>query len=424
MDFAWQHLGSRDRFIRWAARTAIEHQPLTTWSTRALSEKNPAIQVEALLGLARAGGISPPHRKPSDSPLDHQLGVEILKAWANLDPKTLDNERRLTWARTVQIVLHRFEITSSAAPSNLVAKLDPLFPSESAELNALLCETLVYLQSPTVASKALALMRSAPTQEEQIEYARSLRALEAGWTPATRNEYFTWFLKAANFRGGASFSKFIEFIRNDALDRLPASERKTFEELLEKKVEVRSAIENFGDVFAGRTPRDWTLDELAPAAERGMNGRNFNQGRKMFGAGACYACHRFGNEGGMTGPDLTGSGGRYSPRDLLDQILNPSKEINEQFVPSVLTKNDGSTVVGSVVNLNGDNVMINSDLSDPNQRITVDRKEVKSIEPSKISPMPPMLLSSMTEAEILDLVAYILSGGNRDHEMFRSSKAP
>ena len=76
----------------------------------------------------------------------------------------------------------------------------------------------------------------------------------------------------------------------------------------------------------------------------------------MFGAAACFACHRFGNEGGMTGPDLTAAGGRYSARDFLDQVLNPSKEINEQFVPTVLTRNDGTTVTGAVVNLNGDTV--------------------------------------------------------------------
>jgi hypothetical protein len=45
---------------------------------------------------------------------------------------------------------------------------------------------------------------------------------------------------------------------------------------------------------------------------------------------------------------------------------------------------------------------------------------VKSIEPSKVSPMPPMLLSSMNESEVLDLTAYVLSGGKRDHEMFRA----
>jgi putative heme-binding domain-containing protein len=151
-----------------------------------------------------------------------------------------------------------------------------------------------------------------------------------------------------------------------------------------------------------------------------MKGRNFETGRRMFGAAACFACHRFGNEGGMTGPDLTAAGGRYSARDFLDQVLNPSKEINEQFVPTVLTKNDGATVTGAVVNLNGDFVVINEDPSDPNQRVTVDRKEVKSIEPSTVSTMPPMLLSRLTKDEILDLTAYVLSGGNREHEMFRN----
>ncbi len=54
---------------------------------------------------------------------------------------------------------------------------------------------------------------AAPTQEEQIEYARSLRMLTTGWTTATRIAYFEWFLKSANFRGGLSFSTFIEFTR-------------------------------------------------------------------------------------------------------------------------------------------------------------------------------------------------------------------
>jgi putative heme-binding domain-containing protein len=120
----------------------------------------------------------------------------------------------------------------------------------------------------------------------------------------------------------------------------------------------------------------------------------------------------------MTGPDLTGAGGRYSPHDLLDQIIHPSKEINEQFAPIVVTRNSGEMVSGVVVNLGGDNVTLNTDLSDPNQRVSIDRKEVRSIELSKVSPMPPMLLSMLTKDEILDLVAYILSGGDRANAMF------
>jgi putative heme-binding domain-containing protein len=169
----------------------------------------------------------------------------------------------------------------------------------------------------------------------------------------------------------------------------------------------------------GRTPANWTLEELGAAASSGMKNRSFDNGRKMFAATACFSCHRFDNQGGMTGPDLTGAGGRYSAYDLLDQIINPSKVINEQFVPSVVTMEWGEQIIGSVVNLNGDTVTLNTDLADPNQRAAVDRKQVKSIEPSKVSPMPPMLLAMLNKEEILDLVAYVLSGGDRKNAMFK-----
>jgi hypothetical protein len=50
--------------------------------------------------------------------------------------------------------------------------------------------------------------------------------------------------------------------------------------------------------------------------------------------------------------------------------------------------------------------------------VNVDRKEVKSIEPSTVSLMPPMLLAMLKKEEVLDLLAYVLSGGNKDHAMF------
>jgi hypothetical protein len=64
-------------------------------------------------------------------------------------------------------------------------------------------------------------------------------------------------------------------------------------------------------------------------------------------------------------------------------------------------------------------VTLNTDLFDPNQRVSVDRKHVKSIEPSPISPMPEGLLNMLKKEEILDLTAYILSGGNAKNAMFQ-----
>ena len=264
------------------------------------------------------------------------------------------------------------------------------------------------------------MIKNAPGQEEQLEYARSIRFLKAGWTTELRTAQFEWFLKAANYRGGASFEKFLEFIRTDAEASLNESERTALQTVLEKKPEKKSPLAAMAEALGGRTTvTDWQLDTLASAAERGLKKRDFDNGRKMFGAVGCFTCHRFGNDGGMTGPDLTGAGGRYSPRDFLDQILNPSKEINEQFVPMVITSNDGEKVTGVIVNLNGDNVMVNTDPANPFQQETIDRKKVKSIEPSNISPMPEGLLGPLTQSEILDLTAYVLSGGDRKHAMFR-----
>ncbi len=417
---AWPYLGHADRNIRWAARTAIEHIPTSAWADRALREPDPSARVEALLALARAGGISPPHRTDDSPPVDHALGERLLKSLVEINLDRLDSQRRLAFVRTAQIILHRFDILPSTLTKPLKAKLEARFPADTPEMNWLLCETLAYLQSESVAEKAMKLIADASTQEEQIEYARSLRMLKKGWAMSARKAYLEWFNKAANFRGGASFKQFIAFIRTDALANLTEAEKTALDDVINKPVEERSVIETFGDIFEGRTARDWKLADLAPAIETGMKNRNFENGRRMFGAAACVACHRFNNQGGMTGPDLTGAGGRYSAYDLLDQILNPSKEINEQFVPMILTKVNGDTVVGTVVNLKGDSVIINTDPSIPNQLTAVDRKEVKSIEPSKISPMPPQLLSSMTEPEILDLLAYVLSAGNRNNEMFGS----
>jgi putative heme-binding domain-containing protein len=285
-------------------------------------------------------------------------------------------------------------------------------------LNWLLCETLAWLQSPTVAAKAIALMESAPTQEEQMQYARSIRMLQVGWTTELRTAYLEWFLKAANYRGGASFETFIKFIRDDAVASLTDVEKTSLAELLAKKPVKKSVLENLGEVFAGRTETKWMLDELSAAARTGLKERDFANGRKMFAATGCYACHRFDNQGGMTGPDLTSAGRRYSPHDLLDQIINPSKVINEQFSAITVLTEDGKIHNGVVVNLNGDSMTLNTDLTDPNKRVNIDRKEVEELFTSKTSPMPIGLLDRMTIEEILDLVAYVISGGDSKHKVF------
>ena len=178
------------------------------WADKALTESDAKKQVEAMLALARAAGVCPQHRTDSTPPVDSAMRDKILAVVLAIDLANLDATSQLTVQRSLQVILNRFSQPDDATAERLIAAIDPLFPSESAELNWLLCDTLAWLQSPTLVKKAIALIEAAPTQEEQVQYARSIRMLKTGWTDEPQTVYFEWFLKAANYRGGASFEKF------------------------------------------------------------------------------------------------------------------------------------------------------------------------------------------------------------------------
>jgi putative heme-binding domain-containing protein len=418
LNAAWPLLDHQDRLIRWAARMAVEHQPTEQWAERALQDANPNTQVEALLALCRMTGICPQHRTDQSPPVDEAMGQRIIQALLNVNAAKLKPAQQLTLVRTLQITLIRFGRPEQAIVTELNKKFDSLFPADTFEENWLLCETLAWLESPTVAAKTLALIQNAATQEEQLQYARSLRMLQAGWSTQLRTQYFNWFLKADSYRGGASFDIFLKFIRDDAVASLDAETKKSLAELLATKPVRKSVIENLGAIFEGRETQDWSLDTLSTAANADLKNRNYNNGKQMFAAAACYACHRFNNQGGITGPDLTSAGRRYSPHDLLDQIINPSKVINDQFSAVVVITDAGVIHTGVVVNLNGDSLTLNTDLTNPNQKVGLNRNEIDEINISKVSLMPKGLLAKMTREEILDLVAYVISAGDSKHKVF------
>jgi putative heme-binding domain-containing protein len=393
------------------------------WADKALAEKDPKKQVEALLALSRVAGVCPQHRDADTPPVDTEMREKLLNALCNIKLADLNESGQLTFQRTLQIVLNRFGRPGDTQANKLIAKLDPLFPSESVEMNWLLCETLAWLESPNVAEKAIALIQSVPTQEEQMQYARSIRLLQAGWTNELKEDYFEWFLKAANYRGGASFAKFVEFIRDDAVESLSESQKELLVDILAKKPEKKTVLENLGEVFQGRAVKEWKLDELSQAAQSGMKGRDFMNGRTMFAAAGCYACHRFQNQGGMTGPDLTTAGRRYSIRDLLDQVVHPSRVINDQFSSVTILTDDGLVHNGIIVNLGAkkdkSSLTLNTDLTDPNKRVSINRDAIEEMFVSKTSAMPMGLFGRMTQDEILDLTAYLISGGDAGHEYFQ-----
>lgn len=414
----WPYLGHKDRAVRFAARVALEWQDPAEWREKALAEKDARKAIAALVALSRVSSKDAFHRKSTDPQPDPVLQERILSSLDRINWKKLGDGDRLDLMRAYALACTRLGQPTDAARRHLIEKFDPLFPAASRELNSELAPMLVYLEAPDAATKIMAALRSAPTQEEQMDYARSLRVLKAGWTPPLREEYFRWFLKAANFKGGASLAGFMRDMKNDAIATLGESEKTALKPILEATPERKSPMQ----LLAVRPlVRQWTVNDLIPIVERGLKtGRDFERGRKIFGDAGCASCHRFDNDGASVGPDLTSLAGRFNTRDLLESIVEPSKEISDQYGAVVIKKKNGEVITGRVGNLNEDVLMVIENMFAPNDFANVRRQDIDSIEPSKVSMMPEGLLNSLKEDEIQDLVAFLLSRGDRRGKMFRA----
>lgn len=117
----------------------------------------------------------------------------------------------------------------------------------------------------------------------------------------------------------------------------------------------------------------------------------------------CAACHILHGKGGLIGPDLTGSN-RTNTAYLLSNILNPNGDIQDDYKTVVITTNDGRTYSGTIVSENERNVTLRVVGQDP---IAISTSKIQNMEHTSKSMMPEGLLNTLTDAEVLDLIAYL-----------------
>jgi putative heme-binding domain-containing protein len=428
VETVWRYLAHPDRFVSFAARVALEFQDVDSWREKALSEANPDIGLPALLALIRVSATDPAHRKPGDPGPDPKLGARILEAVGRYgflpalmtsSKSTSDDHSLLDLVRVYQVLFTRFGKAGEAVGRGVVANFAAvgLFPGSTRALNVELSKLAVALEAPDTASKVVGLLAKAPTQEEQIEYAAALRVLKTGWTPELRMAYAAWFLKAATYKGGNSFRGFMRQIKTAATANMSDDEKTALKPILDAVPPSQTALAP--PAAARPFVKNWTLDELVPMVEKGLHGRNYAKGRALFAEASCFACHRFNNEGGGAGPDLSGVSGRFNARDLLESIVVPSKVISDQYAAVMISTDDGRVVTGRIVNLHGDNMQVNTNMLDPNLMVSVNRNRVEEMKVSPVSMMPEGLLNTLSRDEVLDLVAYLMSRGDANAEVFR-----
>jgi putative membrane-bound dehydrogenase-like protein len=126
---------------------------------------------------------------------------------------------------------------------------------------------------------------------------------------------------------------------------------------------------------------------------------------KMIFHRTCGSCHTLFGEGGKVGPDLTGSN-RTNLNYILNNVLNPSEVIQDDYKMVVITTRDGRTWSGNIVSQNERQVTLRVV---GQNAVTINKSDIQSQEATEVSMMPPGLFTSLPDKEVLDLVAYLQS---------------
>ncbi|MBD0256181.1 MAG: c-type cytochrome [Cytophagales bacterium] len=441
VDAAWPHLKHEDRFIRHAARVAVENQPVAEWQERALKETDPRTLTTAVIALAR-------HAQPDAK--DPMLGALTKVNYASL-PETA----QLDLLRALELVMYRTGKPEGAARESVIAFLSPHYPAKTNALNRSLSKVLHYLDAPGAVEKTMVLLRTAkdePAEQtvsassnlimrnpqygldiakmlsnvppaQQTYYATVLSQAKAGWTPALQEEYMKWFAKAFTYKGGHSYIGFIDKMRKQALANAPQEKFDAYNKLSGAELLTSSGNDLVGVPQPKGPGKPWKVETALPVVEGALVSRNFEQGKNMFAATLCLSCHAMKGEGGSIGPDLTRLGTRFSNKDILTHIIEPNKEVSDQYAATVFTLKDGSSVVGRLVREDKDKYYVSQNPFAPDMLEELPRKNVTATKLSKVSLMLPGLINRLNDEELRDLMAYLVSGANPQHEAYKAGKA-
>ena len=169
-------------------------------------------------------------------------------------------------------------------------------------------------------------------------------------------------------------------------------------------------------MLAARKPRivrKWKVADFegVDLAHPPSDDQTIMRGMQAYQKARCNQCHAMGKHGATLGPDLLDVAKRHRGVKLLRQILQPSSEIHEKFKTHRLRLTSGEEIVGMVARDLPDRLEVVKNLLLPQQITTVMKSSIEVRRASQISPMPEGMADTLTQEEILNLLAFLEHGG-------------
>ena len=370
--------------IRHAWRIALEHNKLTPRKEGTLNFENLSAQSNIDLSTGSAK-------------------VTLLDNWPKLMPSD-----QLAYLDLIRRNMERIELPAKTL-AGIQSNLQPHFPSHLPEVNRALTPLLIQLTPTKAVAQTIKLLETSVNQAERIYYLYHLRHAKQGWTSESRRTFFRILGTYDTFLGGRGLPKALKKIHAEAEATLTDTEKKELADIINKKPKLPP----LPDLTGRELVKQWKPEDFKDALNFDATKRNAANGRKMFSVAMCSRCHRHGREGYPIGPDLTHVASRFGRRDLLGEILEPSKTIAENYQTIVLKLKDGRQLAGQIIpNLDyrAPNLKLAENPLHPDKVTKIPKVEIAMRGHSNVSLMPPGLLNLLTREDILDLLAWLQTG--------------
>ena len=451
-ELVFQAQATQGSHLRHAASFALRSFAPSLWQDRVLSETNRWSLLNGMLSLAQVASPGLKGRllkRLLTLPFDiRSEEMPRLMSLADMERREahLSEAQQILALRILTLIFTRLGSPSEVERQACLQWLEPSYPNDKPRVNQLMVEALIYLRSPLVVVKSLAWLRG-PTKIEQpltplgqapqinivfeqvgstasedlLLYPFYLRYARDGWTPDARRAVFDALDRAERLPGGRTYFTSIANVRKELLASLTPEERTA----LGRSAGSLPAAATKADLPAVPPPRfvkDWKLADLEPRLAEVGKGRSYEGARTALLTAQCVHCHRVSHDpafpNSVIGPELLAVGARFSRRDLLLHIIEPSAVIDEKFRQTRLLLKDGDDVSG-MVEREADGKLFVRPSPLEEKLIEVAVTNVRERRLSEVSPMPSGLLNSLRLEQILDLLAYLEAAGDPKHRNFQ-----
>ena len=173
--------------------------------------------------------------------------------------------------------------------------------------------------------------------------------------------------------------------------------------------ELEATLRKAGSIQA--VGMEMSQEQKTALIQAAIESGNIYHGRQIYRRKEllCATCHRIDGIGGLSGPNLTTVGSYMTPNSLLESVLNPSTDIKQGYETVLVTKTNGEVISGLLHRKTDTATLIRLSNSEV---ISIPGEEIETIDVSPVSLMPAGLTRNLSQEELRDLLAYLVSLGN------------